>query len=121
MLINWNTLQNGSDIRGVATEGVPGEPVTLTSAVAESIAMGFVAWLSEKLGFGPEKLTIAVGRDSRISGPALMEAFISGLLLAGANAVECGLSSTPAMYMSTVFTKTRYEGAVMLTASHLPF
>ncbi|MFA6129216.1 MAG: phosphomannomutase/phosphoglucomutase [Bacteroidales bacterium] len=121
MLDNWNSLQNGSDIRGVATEGVQGEPVNLSNEVAGKIAGAFVAWLSEKLASRPENFTIAVGRDSRISGPALMEAFISGLLRAGANAVECGLSSTPAMYMSTVFTKTRYEGAVMLTASHLPF
>ncbi len=121
MEFNWLSLQNGSDIRGVASEGVPDEPVNLPAEAVAKIAAAFVLWLSEYAATAPANLTISVGRDSRISGPALIKAFIQGVVSTGAHAVNCDLSSTPAMFMSTVFDKTRYDGAVMLTASHLPF
>ena len=38
-------LQNGSDIRGVALPGVPGEDVTLTEEAVRAIGAGFVRWL----------------------------------------------------------------------------
>ena len=117
----WAALQNGSDIRGVATEGIAGEPVNLTPAIVEKIAVAFVVWLNEKNDLPIDQITIAIGRDSRISGPELMKAFVDGTLLTGANAVNCDISSTPAMYMSTIFENTLYDGAVMLTASHLPY
>lgn len=117
----WLTLQNGSDIRGIASEGIAGEKVNLTPEVAETIAFAFVKWLSDKLNKTPEQLKIGVGKDSRISGQALMNAFIHGLTSAGAHAIDCGLASTPAMYMSTIFESTKFDGGVMLTASHLPF
>jgi phosphomannomutase len=117
----WAALQNGSDIRGVATEGIAGEPVNLTPSIVEKLAVAFVVWLNEKKDLTPDRMTISIGRDSRISGPELMGAFIKGILSTGANGVSCDISSTPAMYMSTIFENTRYDGAVMLTASHLPY
>lgn len=44
-------LQNGSDIRGVALEGVEGEPVNLTPEAAKNIAMAFVDFLADKKAF----------------------------------------------------------------------
>jgi len=117
----WLELQNGSDIRGIATEGIKGELVNLTPLVVEKIAVSFVFWLSERKGQSPEHLKISIGRDSRISGPELMSAFVNGVLSTGVAAVDCSIASTPAMYMSTIFDKCKYDGAVMLTASHLPF
>jgi phosphomannomutase len=121
MNTNWSALQNGSDIRGIAGEGVAGETVNLTPDIAQTIAIAFVKWLSDKTGTQPEYLKIAVGRDSRISGPALMTAFIEGLSKCGVTAIDCGIASTPAMYMSTVLEGMKYDGSAMLTASHLPF
>jgi phosphomannomutase len=115
------SLQNGSDVRGVASNGIAGEVVNLTPVIIKSIALAFVSWLTEKTGKPASVLTISVGRDSRISGPELMSAFIEGIISSGVQAVDCGIASTPAMYMSTVFGETQYDGAVMLTASHLPF
>lgn len=43
-------LQNGSDVRGVAVEGVVDEPVTLTPEYANRIVQAFVLWLSKKSG-----------------------------------------------------------------------
>ncbi|KAK7268077.1 hypothetical protein RIF29_20763 [Crotalaria pallida] len=39
--VDFLRLQNGSDIRGVAVEGVEGEPVNLTEPVAEAIGAAF--------------------------------------------------------------------------------
>jgi phosphomannomutase len=118
---NWFSLQNGSDIRGVASEGIAGQTVNLTPKVIQKLAISFVLWLQEKNKGDHTQMTIVIGRDSRISGPTLMRAFMDGILSTGTNGVDCGISSTPAMYMSTIFDETKYDGAVMLTASHLPF
>ncbi|MCD4709456.1 MAG: phosphomannomutase/phosphoglucomutase, partial [Bacteroidales bacterium] len=111
-------LQNGSDIRGVALGGVPDEKINLTPEVAALLGRSFAIWL-EKSGTGSGK--VAVGTDSRISGAALKEAFISGLLDEGFDVMDCGLASTPAMFMTTIHPNHKVEGGVMLTASHLPF
>jgi phosphomannomutase len=119
--INLLGLQNGSDIRGVAVNGIEGEHVNLTPLIAEKVGVAFVEWLGKKINKSHRTLKISVGRDSRISGPALLDSFIRGIRSTGASAVNCGLSSTPAMFMSIVFADTQFDGAAMLTASHLPF
>ncbi|MDE5898690.1 MAG: phosphomannomutase/phosphoglucomutase [Treponemataceae bacterium] len=114
-------LQNGSDIRGVALEGVAGEGVTLTEEACIQIGAGFAAWLAQKTGRPPQSLAVGIGRDSRISGPALAAAVEKGVASSGARIVRCGMATTPALFMSTVFPETNFDGAVMITASHLPF
>lgn len=117
----WRALQNGSDLRGVALEGVPGEAVNLTPAVATTLGQAFVSWLSDQLQTPATELTIAIGRDSRLSGPALMAAAIAGMTAQGSRVLEVGMASTPALFMSTVLPDFSCDGAIMLTASHLPF
>jgi phosphomannomutase len=117
----WTALQNGSDIRGVALEGIPGEAVNLTPAVATTLGQAFVSWLSDQLQTPAPQLTIAIGRDSRLSGPALMAAAIAGMAAQGSRVLEVGMASTPALFMSTVLPEFHCDGAIMLTASHLPF
>lgn len=114
-------LQNGSDIRGVAAEGVEGENVNLTAAEARKIGAAFAGWLSEKTGKKTSELKIGVGRDSRITGPALVRGLTEGILGTGASVVDCGMATTPAMFMSVVFDQTKFDGSSMVTASHLPF
>ena len=114
-------LQNGSDIRGVAVEGVEGEAVNLTPQIAKQIGCAFVSWLEKKSGTVASALKIGVGRDSRISGPALADGLIDGIISAGATVVDCGMATTPAMFMSIVFPETDFDGSCMITASHLPF
>jgi phosphomannomutase len=118
METNWKKLQNGSDIRGVSLEGIAGEPVNLTSEVAEILAKSFVIWLKNK---GMNDISVAVGTDSRLSGPSLKTAFQKGLKKMGANVFDCGMASTPAMFMATVSKQINANASVMLTASHLPF
>ena len=117
-LEDWKKLQNGSDIRGVSLEGVSGENVNLTAEVAEILGESFAAWLVEK---GFETPVVAIGTDSRITGPMLKEAFMKGLMGQGVDVMDCGLASTPAMFMACIDEKMEMDGAVMLTASHLPF
>ena len=42
-------LQNGSDIRGIAAEGVAGEEVNLTALQAGVIGSSFVYWLLARI------------------------------------------------------------------------
>ncbi|MBB5224684.1 phosphomannomutase/phosphoglucomutase [Treponema ruminis] len=114
-------LQNGSDIRGVACEGIAGESVNLTPLASNIIAQSFAAWLSKKCGKPVQSLTVGIGRDSRITGEALSNAAIAGLSSCGVKVVDCGMATTPAMFMSIVFPETKFDGSIMITASHLPF
>ena len=115
----YTKLQNGSDVRGVASD-LYGKTVDLTEEAASDIAYGFGRWLSEVQKKSPAQLTVAVGRDSRFTGPALQEAVCASLSRMGYRVLDCGLASTPAMFMSCVFPQTACDGAVMITASHLP-
>ncbi len=118
---NWAQLQNGSDIRGVALAGVPGEQVNLTPAVATILGQAFATWLSLKVSKPSTELIVAIGRDSRLSGPALMQAVAKGITALGSHVYNFELASTPAMFMSTITSGFECDGAIMLTASHLPF
>ena len=119
MLKDYSKLQNGSDVRGVASD-LLGKEINLTPAAAEDIAYGFGFWLSDACGKAPTRCRVAVGRDSRFTGPALQAAVCSTLNQMGFTVLDCGMASTPAMFMSCVFPKTDCDGAVMITASHLP-
>ena len=67
------------------------------------------------------ELKIAVGHDSRISAPMLKQQALMAIVAQGATAVDCSMATTPAMFMSLVYEETKYDGSMMITASHLPF
>ncbi len=115
----YKQFKSGTDIRGVAVEGVEGQSVNLTDEVIQKMADGFVLWLSKKLDKSPDRLKISVGRDSRISGPHIMELTTERFKAAGAEVLCCGLASTPSMFMTTV--ELGCDGALQITASHHPF
>ena len=114
-------LQNGSDVRGVALEGIEGEAVNLTPEIARNIAAAFAKYLSEKCEKELSELTISVGHDSRLSADQLKKGVLTGIQMQGCKPVDCSLASTPSMFMSTVLPQLSYDGAIMITASHLPF
>ena len=117
--MEYKKLQNGSDIRGVALEGIAGQTVNLTEEVCKNIGRGFALWLKEKTG--RTALRVAIGRDSRLSGPALCTWICDALVQQGVHVTDFGMASTPAMFMATVTEGYCYDGTVMITASHLPF
>lgn len=115
----WKHFKSGTDIRGVAMDGVEGEPLDLTDQVVERIAGAFALWLSQRTDKPAAKLTVSVGRDSRLSGPRIRDAVVQALTGAGVRVLDCGMASTPAMFMTTV--DLHCDGAVQITASHHPW
>ncbi|HLX55991.1 MAG TPA: phosphomannomutase/phosphoglucomutase [Ktedonobacteraceae bacterium] len=61
---------------------------------------------------------IAVGRDMRLSSPALAAAVLRGITDQGVNAIELGLTTTDELYFAVG--KFNYHAGVMITASHNP-
>lgn len=114
----WSQLKSGTDIRGVAVEGA-GFEVNLDEKTAAAIVNGFIVWLCKKTGKNAEELIISLGRDSRISGPALAAAARTEIVNSGATVLDCSLASTPSMFMTTV--DAGADGAIQLTASHHPY
>lgn len=116
---NIRKLQNGSDVRGVAMRGIEGEEVTFTQDIAMKIAYSFARWLAQKTG--KSDLKFAIGRDSRLTGEHLSQAVALGLVSRGATVFQCGLATTPSMFIATIDESLKVDGAIMVTASHLPF
>ena len=122
-LENYLDLRNGTDVRGVACEGIEGQEVTLTAEAAENIAKAFCVWLISRTG--KTKVCVAVGYDSRITSPALCEAVVKGVTATGHDALVTGLSTTPSMFAllqdEQQMERKYCHGSIMITASHLPF
>ena len=114
----FKTVQNGNDVRGaaIATEM---EKLTLSGPLVTFIARAFAEFLGKKCGKDPAELRIGVGHDSRVTAEQIKMACLTGLSIA--RAYDCGLITTPAMFQSTLLPKSDFDGAVMITASHLPF
>ena len=118
--MDYKKLQNGSDIRGVALEGIEGQHVNLTEQACRDIGRGFALWLAKKTG-KTENIRVAVGRDSRLSGEVLCGWLCNAMVEHGIQVTDFGMASTPAMFMATVTEGYAFDGTVMITASHLPF
>lgn len=116
-------LALSSDIRGIAV-ATADYAANLTPIEMQDIAAGLIHFLlkSESLpDKRARKLRVGVGRDSRISGPALKASLIAALQEQGVDVIDFDLATTPAMFMSTQFKQFDCDAGVMLTASHLPY
>src|SRR6266481_4469631 len=91
------------DVRGV----YPGE---VNEEAARAIGAAFVVYL--KAG------RIAVGRDMRLSSPALAAAFIDGATAQGAEVTDYGMIPTDMLYFAVA--RDGLDGGVEITASHNP-
>lgn len=94
------------DIRGIVGE-------TLTEDIVTQIgrAIGSEAIVRQQ----PE---IIVGRDGRLSGPALQAALITGLQTAGCQVINIGVVPSPVLYFATHHLNT--GNGVIVTGSHNP-
>ena len=108
-------LKSGTDIRGTAV----GETTELTDEAVKKITAGFVRFLEEKTGLPADRMTVAVGHDSRISAERIKRAVIAVLSARGVRVSDCSLASTPAMFMTTVMLGC--TASVQITASHHPY
>jgi phosphomannomutase/phosphoglucomutase len=86
--------------------GVIGSEMTPTLALSIGLALGSM-----------RKGSIAVGRDTRTSGPALGSALKAGLLATGCDVTDCGILPTPALQY---LVQEHFDAGAMITASHNP-
>lgn len=115
--MSYKELKSGTDVRGIASN-IGGKAVNLTDDAVYDITSAFAMWLAAKYGVKTTELKIAVGHDSRISANRISAGVIKALCNLGVKVIDCGLASTPAMFMTTVDLHTC--GAVQITASHHP-
>jgi len=116
--MDYSYLKSGTDIRGVASP-LGGKEVNLTNEAVYDITAAFISWYVNKFEKNPSKLLIAVGHDSRITGEEISKNVKRAIINTGATVLDCGLASTPAMFMTTVDMHT--DAAIQITASHHPF
>ncbi len=115
--MDYMFLKSGTDVRGYASD-LGGKEIELTDSAVTDIAAAFVVWYVNRYKKA-ENLKIAVGHDSRITADRISDAVKSALSNAGVTVYDCGLASTPAMFMTTVDLNT--DAAIQITASHHPF
>ncbi len=94
------------DIRGVVGK-------TLTPEIVEQVGRA----LGTEAG-ARGQTDIVIGRDGRVSGPALAAALAGGIQSTGINVIDIGLVTTPMTYFAAYHLGT--GSAVMVTGSHNP-
>jgi len=102
------------DIRGVVGED-------LTKEVARVIGWAFAKYLMMSKEIPPSgagELTVAIGRDVRLSSGMLCNALIEGITSTGMKVIDIGICPTPLLYFSLY--NTDVDGGVMITGSHNP-
>ena len=93
----------GTDgVRGIVNE-------ELTPKLAQDLCMSLGTFLSGG--------TVAIGRDTRISGEMFKNAAISGLLATGCKVIDVGIAPTPAIHY---YVRDATDAGVIITASHNP-
>jgi len=100
-----------SIFRAYDIRGIVGDSLTPEIAIQLGQAIGSEA-------AARQQSTVIVARDGRLSGPALKEALITGLLATGRVVIDIGLVPTPVLYFATYHLKT--GSGVMITGSHNP-
>lgn len=97
------------DIRGIWGKD-------LTKEIVHRIGKAFAVYLKNILG--REQIKASIGRDVRLSSPAILDALANGLLESGIDIVDIGICPTPLQYFSLFHLPI--DGGVMITGSHNP-
>ena len=92
------------DLRGIVGQ-------ELTDSIAEQVGRAYCTYGKDR---GVK--TISVGRDGRLSSPALYKALVRGLLAGGVNVVDIGICPSPLVYFSLF--QLPVDGGIMITGSH---
>lgn len=116
--MDYQKLKSGTDIRGVACEGA-GYELDLTDEVVMRIADGFLLWCEKHLGKAASEMKLSMGYDSRISADRIAAAVQKSFMRRGVLLFDCGLSSTPSMFMAVL--ELPCDASVQITASHHPW
>ncbi|TFW11671.1 phosphomannomutase/phosphoglucomutase [Duganella callida] len=100
------TIFKAYDIRGIIDK-------TLDAGVAQQIGAAFGR---AALAKGEKK--VVIGRDGRLSGPALAKALAAGLQSARVDVIDLGVVATPMVYFGTNVLGA--ASGIMVTGSHNP-
>lgn len=121
--MNLKHLISGTDIRGIVSKFEDRE-INLSGEEVKFIAKGFGLWIEKNCGKQARnenrKIKIAVGYDARLTGTLFSQIIRNVLKNMGIDVYNCGMSITPSLFMTTIFDEYKVDGAVMITASHLP-
>ena len=116
-------LVSGTDIRGIVSE-FEGKKVNLTKNEVEFIGKAFGNWITKKYGRKSElenrKIKVSIGYDARHTGPEFSKILRNVLKNIEIDVYDCQMSITPSLFMTTIFEDYKADGAIMITASHLP-
>src|SRR5512143_101466 len=85
-------------------------PEELDEDIAYRIGRGYAAFVKPR--------SVAVGRDIRLSSPAIMAAVVKGLTDSGVDVLDIGVGGTELSYFATF--SRELDGGIMVTASHNP-
>ncbi|HSN71949.1 MAG TPA: hypothetical protein VLT59_10580 [Steroidobacteraceae bacterium] len=85
-------------------------PDEINEDIAYAVGAAYATWL--------EPRRVVVGRDIRLSSPAICEALTRGLLDCGVDVYDVGLCGTEVIYFAT--SAQSMDGGIMVTASHNP-
>jgi phosphomannomutase len=89
---------------------------TLNEEIVANYTRAFAQFTKEDTG--KERPIILVGRDGRESGPIISKIVVKELESLGVNVVNGDVLPTPTVLFSV--RKHKYDGAVIITASHNP-
>ena len=99
------------DIRGLYGE-------QMDETTAHAVGRAFARVLGELRGKQPSDLRIGVGRDMRLTAPAMAKALIAGVVSEGATVIDAGMVGTEMLYF--LVGSRELDGGAMVTASHNP-
>jgi phosphomannomutase len=105
------TIFKAYDVRGIY-------PDQMDEELAYRIGRGFARVLSDLQGVPVQELRVALGRDMRLSAPAMAQAYARGIADEGADVLDIGMAGTEMVYW-TVGSR-ELDGGLMCTASHNP-
>ena len=92
---------------------------TLTPEIAAEFGSAFATFLAEQGETDASvKKRVAIGRDSRPSGPMVKEAVTKGLTACGVDVIDLGIVTTPGAALMTRLLEC--DGGIIITASHNP-
>jgi phosphomannomutase len=96
--------------------GLHGEEMDETTALA--IGRAFARVLARLRDKEPSELRVGLGRDMRLTAPAMAAALREGLVAEGATVIDAGMIATEMLYQ--LVGAHQLDGGAMVTASHNP-
>jgi phosphomannomutase len=96
--------------------GLHGSEMDETTALA--IGRAFARVLARLRGKQPSELRVGLGRDMRLTAPAMAAQLREGLIAEGATVLEAGMVATEMLYH--LVGSRQLDGGAMVTASHNP-